>query len=54
MATFEYTARVDPSRMQAGTIEAESAMSAARYLKAQGLYLIRACSISLFSIAAFI
>ena len=41
MATFEYTARVDPSRMQAGTIEAESAMSAARHLKAQGLYPIR-------------
>ena len=41
MATFEYTARVDPSRMQAGTIEAESAMSAARRLKTQGLYPIR-------------
>jgi len=41
MATFEYTARVDPSRIQAGMIEAESAMSAARHLKAQGLYPIR-------------
>jgi len=41
MATFEYTARVNPSQMQEGTIEAESAMSAARHLKAQGLYPIR-------------
>jgi hypothetical protein len=23
MTTFEYTARIDPSRMQAGTIEAQ-------------------------------
>ncbi|MHC4352058.1 MAG: type II secretion system F family protein, partial [Planctomycetota bacterium] len=38
MTTFEYTARVDPSRMREGTIEAESAMSAARQLKEQGLY----------------
>jgi type II secretory pathway component PulF len=38
MATFEYAARVDPSRMQAGTIEAESVLAAARHLKAQGLY----------------
>ncbi len=29
MATFEYIARIDPSRMQEGTIEAESAISAA-------------------------
>jgi type II secretory pathway component PulF len=41
MSTFEYTARVNPSRIQAGTIEAESVMSAARHLKAQGLYPIR-------------
>jgi type II secretory pathway component PulF len=41
MDTFEYTARVDPSRIQAGIIKAESAMSAVRDLKAQGLYPIR-------------
>jgi general secretion pathway protein F len=41
MATFEYTARVDPSRTLEGTIEAESVPSAAERLRAQGLYPIR-------------
>jgi len=46
MAIFEYTARVNPSEMQDGMIEAESALSAARQLKMQGLYPVRigACS----------
>jgi type II secretory pathway component PulF len=41
MATFEYTARVDPSQVQEGTIEAESVTSAARHLRTQGLYPLR-------------
>jgi type II secretory pathway component PulF len=46
MATFEYTARVDPSQVQEGTIEAESIPSAAQHLRTQGLYPLRveACS----------
>jgi type II secretory pathway component PulF len=41
MATFEYTARIDPARMQEGTLEAESVLSAARHLRTQGLYPVR-------------
>lgn len=41
MATFEYIARANPVQVQEGTIEAESVMSAARHLKAQGLYPLR-------------
>ncbi len=41
MGTFEYIARSDPSRTLEGTIEAESALSAAQCLRTQGLYPIR-------------
>jgi len=41
MATFEYIARVDPSRTSEGAIEAESITSAAQRLRMQGLYPIR-------------
>ncbi len=41
MATFEYTARVDPARMQDGVVEAESVLAAARHLRTQGLYPVR-------------
>jgi type II secretory pathway component PulF len=41
MAIYEYTAFVDPSQIQEGVVEAESVLSAARRLKAQGLYPVR-------------
>jgi type II secretory pathway component PulF len=41
MATFEYSARADPSQMVEGTIEAESIPAAAQQIRLQGLYPIR-------------
>jgi type II secretory pathway component PulF len=41
MATFAYTARIDPGRTQDGTVEADSIASAARHLKTQGLFPVR-------------
>lgn len=41
MATFEYSARVDPNRAREGRIEADSVMAAARRLRSQGLYPVR-------------
>ncbi len=41
MGIFEYTARIDPARVQEGTIEAESIPAAAQLLRRQGLYPLR-------------
>ncbi len=41
MAIFEYSARANPTQVNEGRIEAESVVSAARRLRAQGLYPVR-------------